>query len=735
MNAIAPPRVLFVGTPNSGKSTLFNRMTGAMAHVGNYPGITVEQYAASLTVGSTPAVAVDLPGTFSLAARSPEERIAIEELVGLSDHPAPSLVVAIVDTPRLSRSLYLVLQLLELELPVVVALNLFDEARAQERAPDPEALSEALGVPCIPVVARRGEGVEALTAAIEAGLADPASIRGSRRHPFPTDLEADVTDVVHALPDRFQAVSAGRPERARALARWLLLSVDDDDMALADVADLPRDRIGELLASAHAAGRDVQTEIVSARYRWIDAREPGFLGDLPAPAATTSDRIDRWLLNPIVGVPIFLAIMAVVFTALFSWADPLIGLIESAVGVVGDGVGAGFEALAAVSGGASPVVGIAGELVVDGIIGGVGAVVVFVPQIALLSLFIAILEDSGYLARAAYLMDRILRAAGLPGQAFVPLLSGFACAVPAIHATRTLPRFRDRLLTMMVVPLTSCSARLPVYTLMIATLFPVTLAGTWIPLQPVVLFGMYLFSTLVTVLAAIVLGRTLVRDVATPTVIELPPWRVPMVGQVLRLTWRRTRDFLREAGGMILIATVVLWALLSFPRYSPEDLVPPSEVAELEAQGLDVEAVREGRALERSVAGRVGKVLEPAIEPLGMDWRIGVGLVGSFAAREVFVSTMGIVHGAGESDETSPALRERMAQAVRPDGAPLYTPLVGVALMVFFALAMQCISTLAVLKRESGGWRWPAFVFVWMTALAWIGAFVVYQGGRLLGLG
>jgi len=326
-----------------------------------------------------------------------------------------------------------------------------------------------------------------------------------------------------------------------------------------------------------------------------------------------------------------------------------------------------------------------------------------------------------------------LRLAGLPGRAFVPLLSGFACAVPAIQATRTLPRFRDRLLTMMVLPLTSCSARLPVYTLLIATLFPVTIAGTFLPLRPIVLFGMYLFSTVVTVTAAIVLGKTVLPDEATPSIIELPPWRVPSPSQVLRVTWRRTKDFLREAGGIILVATVVLWALLSFPRYSADQLVPQGEVATLQAQGLNVDDVVQSRALERSYGGQAGKLLEPAIAPLGYDWRIGIGLVGSFAAREVFVSTMGVVHGAGESDEASGALRSQMQNATLPGGRRLYTPLVGLSIMVFFALAMQCLSTLAVLKRESGSWKWPVFVFVWMTALAWIAAFCVFQGGRLLG--
>jgi ferrous iron transport protein B len=418
---------------------------------------------------------------------------------------------------------------------------------------------------------------------------------------------------------------------------------------------------------------------------------------------------------------------------LFAWADPAIGFIEGIFGSVGGAVRSGFEAAAAGMPALAGPLALVGDLVVDGVIGGVGAVLVFIPQIALLFAFIAILEDCGYLARAAHLMDRVLRAAGLPGQAFVPLLSGYACAVPAIMATRTMPRFRDRLLTIMVVPLTSCSARLPVYTLLIGSLFPPTIVGLAFPFRPVMLFGMYAFSTAVTVLAAVVIGRFIVPGETTPAVLELPPYRVPDPSTVLRAVAGQCRDFVREAGRVILVATVVLWALLSFPRYTPEDLLAPEVLAEAQATGEDLEALSAPIALERSWAGQIGKAMEPAIAPLGYDWKIGVGLVGAFAAREVFVSTMGVVYGIGDVDEESTALRQRIRTEKRPDGQPVYTPLVGLSIMVFFALAMQCLSTLAVLRKETNGWRWPVFVFVYMTALAWISALFVYQGGRILG--
>jgi ferrous iron transport protein B len=333
------------------------------------------------------------------------------------------------------------------------------------------------------------------------------------------------------------------------------------------------------------------------------------------------------------------------------------------------------------------------------------------------------MEDSGYMARIAYLMDRIMKSVGLHGRAFVPMLSGFACAVPAVLATRTMERKRDRFLTMMVVPLTLCSARLPVYTLLIAALYPAGDQGR-LPVQGLLLAGMYVFSIGVALIAAAVLGRTVLKGRKEPLLLELPPYRLPRLATVLRMMWDRTRIFLTEAGTVILLCTVILWALLAFPRMSPEreaDLGPEEAAAV---------------SLQESYGGRLGKAIEPVIAPLGFDWKIGVGLIGAFAAREVFVATMGVVYGVGgDVDENSATLRQRIRAESRADGRPVYTPLVGFSLMIFFALACQCMSTLAAVKRETRSWRWPAFLFVYMTALAWICSFAVYQGGRALGFG
>jgi ferrous iron transport protein B len=387
--------------------------------------------------------------------------------------------------------------------------------------------------------------------------------------------------------------------------------------------------------------------------------------------------------------------------------------------------------------------GVLSDLVTQGLIQGVGSVLVFLPQIALLFLFIGIMEDTGYMARVAYLMDRLMKAIGLHGRAFVPMMSGFACAVPAILATRTMERKRDRLLTMMVVPLMTCSARLPVYALVIGALFPPSDVLGFLPVQGLLMVGMYLFSTLMALAVAAVLGRTLLKGPRVPLLMEMPPYRMPRLRDVLRSVFRRSSIFVREAGTVILACTVGMWLLLSFPRSDAVEAEFDARRAALEAQAPEaadlpqrvdeLERERSGALLRQTWGARLGHALEPALEPLGFDWKIGIGLVGAFAAREVFVSTMGLVYGlGGDVDEQSVGLRERIRAATHADGRPVYSPLVGLSLMVFFALACQCMSTLAVVRRETRSWAWPTFLFTYTLILAWLASFAVYQGGRLL---
>jgi ferrous iron transport protein B len=463
------------------------------------------------------------------------------------------------------------------------------------------------------------------------------------------------------------------------------------------------------------AGREIDREVIEGRYGWIDERAPRFLTARPmgeGQKLSLTDRIDRVLLHPAIGFAAFLLVMGVVFQSLFTWADPAIGLIEDACSALGGFVESVLPA------------GFVTNLLVSGVIQGVGSVLVFLPQILLLFFFVGLMEDTGYMARVAFLMDRVMKAIGLHGRAFVPMLSGYACAVPAILGTRTMERRRDRMLTMMVVPLMTCSARLPVYGLLIAALYPPDADAPFA--QGMLMVAMYLFSTLVALAVAFVLGKTLFRGPNVPLILEMPPYRMPHWGSVLKMMWQRSRLFIREAGTVILACTIGMWLLLSFPKHE----LPPDGGASV--AGVEVTAA--GYQVRHSYAGRLGRALEPAIEPLGFDWKIGIGLVGAFAAREVFVSTMAVVYDLSEdTDETSSALRDRVREQERPDGRPLYTPLTCFSLMVFFALACQCMSTLAVTKRETGGYLWPAFMFAYMTALAWVASFAVYQGGRLLG--
>ncbi len=706
----AVPLVAVVGNPNTGKTTLFNRLTGQRARVGNYPGVTVDRRTGRARLagagGESRDVEVfDVPGCYSLSARSAEEEIAIDAMLGWNGNPRPDLALVVVDATQLIRNLYLVLQILELGVPSVIALNLIDEAGSH--VPDAHALSLLLGVPCVPTSARTGQGVLELQAAVVEALEAPAP--SPHLHiPYTQALVAQADRVTEALPPEWLA-SAQTVHHRRALALWALTSINTDD-ELTSVPAALREKLAEVRADAR--GRDIDGEIIGARYSFLDAHVPALFA--PPRAAMLTERIDSILLHPVTGFATFLAVMLVMFQSLFAWADPAIGLIEDAFGALGGWLVSVLPA------------GFLTDLLVEGVIGGVGNVLVFLPQILLLFLMLGILEDSGYLARVAYLMDRVMKSVGLHGRAFVPMLSGFSCAIPAIMATRTMESRRDRLLTMMVVPLMTCSARLPVYTLVIAALYPPSVVFGFVPVQGLLMVAMYVFSTVTALGAAAVIGRTVLRGPQVPLILELPPYRMPMARSVLQMMWQRSKLFLTEAGSVILWCTIGLWVLLSYPKL-PE---PPA--------GAPAEAVQQWEAdsLANSYGGRMGKALEPAIAPLGFDWKIGVGIVGAFAAREVFVSTMGVIYGIGDDiDEETPALRDRMRAEKHPDGRPVYSPLVGLSLMVFFALACQCMSTLAVVRRETGGWRWPVFLFAYMTVLAWFSSFAVFQIGRLAGLG
>jgi len=681
--------VAIAGNPNCGKTTIFNALTGMRQKVGNYPGVTVEKKTGHFFGSHGEAMELlDLPGSYSLQVRSPDEAVARDVLLSRQpDTPRPDMVICVVDASNLERNLYLVAQMLELQIPVVVALNMVDVAEKNGVVIDLMALREKLGVPVIPMVATKGVGFIELRQAVSRSPLPPPPVCAQ----MPIVLEREVMALAKALHVA--------PEVARGEA-LLLLTLHDQ--ALEEVAHHERPVIDATLEAQkrlRLAGIDPLSAPVEARYEWIGqicaaVTHKGGLFD----AQSVSDRLDGWLTHRVWGWVAFLGIMALMFIFIFSVAQYPMDWIDSGTAAVSDWV---KDML--------PDSDLRG-LLTDGVIGGVGGVVIFLPQILVLFFFLGILEDTGYMARAAFIMDRLMSKVGLHGKSFIPMLSSLACAIPGIMATRTIENRKDRLVTILVAPLMSCSARLPVYAIMIAVLLPVASS-----LQKAgIMLSMYLVGLFAAFGMAWVFKKTLLRGETPMLLLEMPPYRMPSFASVILRMWERGLIFLKRAGTVILALSIILWALATFPKPADPEATPAEAIAQ-------------------SFAGRMGHAIEPLIKPLGYDWKIGIGLIGSFAAREVFVSTMSIVYNVESDDENTEPLRDTMSAERHADGTPVFTPLVCLGLMVFYVLAMQCISTVAVVRRETNSWRWPLFQIAYMTSLAWLGAFIVYQGGRLLG--
>ncbi len=794
-----PKRIAaLIGNPNTGKTTLFNALSGLRQRVGNYPGVTVETKKGQMCCGGQTFELIDLPGTYSLSPRSPDEMVAVDVILGRQQGEArPDVVISIVDASNLERNLYLTTQVLELGVPVVVALNMIDVATAQGIRIDTERLSRQLGVPVVAIQANKKKGLEALREAIcraasGAALASQESARGTNaaplathRPPFPEVFECAIHQLHRELGEDI-------PEY---LLRRLVLDVGGwtEQRLVAQFGEGIRQKAQEVRQRLAQAGCPVPAVEARARYGWIREVTAGCIQRPAQRAVTWTDRIDRVLTHKVWGTLIFLTLMFLVFQAIFTWARPIMKVISD-----------GKDALAELLRGQLPP-GPFTALLLDGVLEGVGAVVVFLPQILILFAFLAVLEDCGYMARAAFLMDKLMARCGLSGKSFIPLLSSMACAVPGILATRVIENRRDRLATILVAPLMSCSARLPVYILLIGTFLTGPGFARWLP--GLVMFAMYAIGLVLAPLMALVLKRTLLRGQTPVFVLEMPLYKVPSPRLVLRRMLDSGWAFLRRAGTLILASMVVVWALLYFPRGGgPEQ--PPYDVRiaamqkELDdlkdqgraggvnspvneqgrAEGVNSPVNEQGRAggvnppvepgeqgvspprlfyqlLEgkeqqineciaewkrQSYLGRMGKAIEPAVRPLGWDWKIGMAALASFPAREVVIGTLGIIYSTGkqDSDEIRNAanvadtlLARRMKEARWDDDPtrPVFTIPTALSLMVFFALCCQCASTLAVIWRETHSWRWPAFTFTYMTVLAYLGALVVYQIGRLLG--
>ena len=695
-------RVAIIGNPNTGKTTLFNALTGLRQRVGNFAGVTVERVEGGFKGPDGRRITVlDLPGSYSLSAGSPDERIALEVLLQRdADHWRPDVVLVVVDAVHLERNLFLASQVLELGVPVVLALNQIDVAEAEGIAIDVPELIHELGVPIVPTVAKRGEGLDPLKRALITALTLPAPVR---RFALPAHVQSALAPLAACLVADGLAPSAADMEALR------LLGVQKPEVHVANVPGL--DAAIATASTALRAQGLVPTRLESElRYTWIAEVIERSVTRRARPTGNLSDRIDRIALHRVGGPVLFLVLMAIVFQSVFSWATPLMDGIEALIASVGSAIGDRLPE------------GDLRSLVVDGIFGGVGSVLVFLPQIAILFTFIGLLEHSGYMARAAFLMDRVMRKVGLHGKSFIPMLSGYACAVPGIMATRTIEDPKDRLATIMVVPLMSCSARLPVYTLLIGAFVPTTSVIPGLTLQGATMLAMYLLGTVAALVAAAFFKRTLLKGPVRPMILELPPYRWPSLSSLAVSVAQRCQLFLRRAGTVILSLSIVLWAMATYPKATVDGTLP--------------EPVQQEQQLAQSALGRIGHALEPAVRPLGYDWKIAVSIAASFAAREVFVSTMGTIYGVGSENEA--ALTERLTTEQRADGTPAYTPLIAVGLMVFYVFALMCISTVAITVREAGGgrlgWQWAGVQFAYMLALAYGAAWLVYVGGRALGL-
>ncbi|HWR44265.1 ferrous iron transport protein B [Sporomusa sp.] len=783
--------IALAGNPNSGKTTIFNSVTGARQHVGNYPGVTVEKREGFRKFKNKELLVVDLPGTYSLTAHSLDELVARNFIV----QDKPDVIVDILDAGNLERNLYLAVQLLELERPMVVALNMADVAESMGTKINEQALSQKLGVPVVRTVGNRHTGLDDLLAATVKVAAEKP--RKSFVINYGDAVEGKITEIGNLLAEVRHDL--------RYPQRWLALKLLENDTDISNtVKQLPEGtRITSAVTAARESlqdtfGMDPELAIANLRYQFVGSLCQEIIISKREGVLTTSDKIDRVLTNRLLGLPIFLGLMWLLFNFVFTVGAYPQGWIEQGMSALGDLVGQSMPD------------GDLKSLVVDGIIGGVGGVISFLPNIIILFLGIALLEDTGYMARAAFIMDRVMHAVGLHGKSFIPLLLGFGCSVPAIMGTRTLENPRDRLVTILVTPLMSCSARLPVYTLLIAAFFNESIAGT-------VLFSIYILGIFLAIVMARIFRSVLFTGEAEPFVMELPPYRVPTMQSILMHMWERSVLYLKKAGTIILAVSILVWFMVNYPNdvnYSKDyqglitqaeagfsqqvdeeiakplnigaiednkdlealiaDLTAVDEEFEKQTEGLadtseelasltaakevklkeleaanpelypmaarylelkgesdgQIETLEKEKAhekLEKSYAGQLGKFIEPAIKPLGLDWRSGIGLIAAFTAKEVLISTMGTIYNVGEADEGSVALQ----QALASDSS--FTPLTAFTLMVFVLIYSPCLATLAIIKRESNSWKWPLFTSVYTTALAWVMAFLVYQIGSLMG--
>jgi ferrous iron transport protein B len=698
MNAVAaqpkaaatqPLLFALVGNPNCGKTTVFNALTGLRQKVANYPGVTVEkkigecfsQHGALMRI-------IDLPGAYSLNARSPDEAVLRDVLLGRrADTPRPDRVICIADASNLERNLYLVTQVLELGLPTILVLNMIDVAEAKQWRIDVARLSELLGIPVIPMQATTGKGLVELKVAMS-----------KAEVPTPHWRSASLPDLIQReLQQSRDALRENGAVHANATLLEPLYLLSDHDPSHSGIANAHLNQIAGRRKHLEKTFPGWEDQLVSDRYAAIEKLCAEVLRRPHSPQDTRTDKLDRVLLHPVWGFASLVFVLSALFYTIFSVAEAPMGFIETSFNSLGEWV----------QGKMAP--GDLRDLIVQGVIAGVSGVVIFLPQILILFFFIGLMEDTGYMARIAFIMDWLMSKVGLNGKSFLPMLSSYACAIPGIMATRTIDNPKDRLITILVAPLASCSARLPVYGLLIPAMLPRETAG---PLTKAgLMLGMYALGTFGAFFFAWLFNKGVMRGVSSPMILEMPDYKMPALKSVLLHMWERARLFLTRAGTVILGLSILIWAASTYPK----------------SEGTA------SQQLANSVAGQAGHLIEPIIKPLGYDWKIGIGLISSFAAREVFVNTMSVVYSVESEDEDLQPLRQRLQGEKWDDGRPVYTPLVCLSLMVFYVFAMQCMSTIAIVRRETGGWKWPMFQLGYMTATAYVMSLLVYQIGRAMG--
>jgi ferrous iron transport protein B len=694
--------IALIGNPNAGKSTLFNRLTGLRQTTANFPGVTVEKHQGTVQLAKTALNLVDLPGIYSLDGNSVDERIAVDVTLGrVPGTQRPSGLLVVIDATHIYQGLYLLEQLLELQLPTMVALTMIDAATANGISIDIETLQNRFGgIPVYPVSSITGHGLDELKDGLE-----------------------HITDIhTPEIPASWPELS----ETAQQLAQQLGTHWQRIDVIQALLQTHP-DLTGKL---SHELGHETVSSLrlrlfgdtpppaaeARHRYQWVK----GVIADVQVQAPLyikMGVRLVRWTNRPWPATLLFFAVLLLVFQAVFTWATPMMDVIDGASSGLGRWIVAqmGDNAFS--------------SFLADGVIAGVGSVIIFLPQILILFLFIIVLEDTGYLARTSFLMDRVMRSVGLSGQSVIPMLSSFACAVPAIMATRVIPDRRDRIATILAAPFMTCSARLPIYALLIAAFVPNEAVG-WMNLQGLILFGLYLLGILGGLGTALMLKSSALKGPKPHFMLVLPEFRTPNIRTVAFKLFDRGRIFLKRAGTVIFVVAILVWTLAYFPRMDATELSSVTLATESSEQ-TSIDNSRSAAQMEQSWLGRIGRTIEPVFKPLGWDWRVSSAVVAGFPAREVVVAVMGTIYAVG-SDADEQSLSEKLRSAKWPDGSPIFTLPMVLGLLVFYAWCLQCAATLATIRRETNSWRWPIFAWTYMTTVGYVGALVIFQAGSLL---